>query len=436
LSETPARSHQAFRFNQFAGDHNYRQQTSGIHANTASALAELALIPLDNPIDILYSINMLIPRVLTSTVVDKLVNTQKGVIIYGARQVGKTTLATTVIENTGLRALTINGDQNRFIDIISSRDLARIQSLVSGYELLFIDEAQRIPEIGINLKIILDNLPELKVLVTGSSSLDLASKISEPLTGRVWNYQLFPVSFLEMRALLNRVELDETLFQRLVYGAYPEIFSITGDRDKKEYLRNMSDAYLYRELIEFGEVKNSSKIRDLLKMLAFQIGSEVSLTELGSQLGMGKDTVDRYIDLLEKSFIIFRLKGFSRNLRKEITKMDKIYFHDLGIRNVLIDNLKAIPDRDDLGKLWENFLLVERMKYMQYTRRLYSPYFWRTYTGAELDYIEEQAGSLAGFEFKYSPRGSRIPATFSAAYPNSSFAEISRANYLDFILQD
>jgi len=285
-------------------------------------------------------------------VVDKLVNTQKGVIIYGARQVGKTTLATTVIENTGLRALTINGDQNRFIDIISSRDLARIQSLVSGYELLFIDEAQRIPEIGINLKIILDNLPELKVLVTGSSSLDLASKISEPLTGRVWNYQLFPVSFLEMRALLNRVELDETLFQRLVYGAYPEIFSITGDRDKKEYLRNMSDAYLYRELIEFGEVKNSSKIRDLLKMLAFQIGSEVSLTELGSQLGMGKDTVDRYIDLLEKSFIIFRLKGFSRNLRKEITKMDKIYFHDLGIRNVLIDNLKAIPDRDDLGKLW------------------------------------------------------------------------------------
>jgi len=362
---------------------------------------------------------MLIPRVLTSTVVDKLVNTQKGVIIYGARQVGKTTLATTVIENTGLRALTINGDQNRFIDIISSRDLARIQSLVSGYELLFIDEAQRIPEIGINLKIILDNLPELKVLVTGSSSLDLASKISEPLTGRVWNYQLFPVSFLEMRALLNRVELDETLFQRLVYGAYPEIFSITGDRDKKEYLRNMSDAYLYRELIEFGEVKNSSKIRDLLKLL-----------------GMGKDTVDRYIDLLEKSFIIFRLKGFSRNLRKEITKMDKIYFHDLGIRNVLIDNLKAIPDRDDLGKLWENFLLVERMKYMQYTRRLYSPYFWRTYTGAELDYIEEQAGSLAGFEFKYSPRGSRIPATFSAAYPNSSFAEISRANYLDFILQD
>jgi hypothetical protein len=379
---------------------------------------------------------MQIPRVLTNAVVEKLTNTQKGVIIYGARQVGKTTLATTVIEKMGLRALTINGDQNRFIDIISSRDLMRIQSLVSGYELLFIDEAQRIPEIGINLKIILDNIPTLKVLVTGSSSLDLASKISEPLTGRVWNYQLFPVSFFELRALHNRVELDETLPERLVFGSYPELITMINERDKKEYLQNLSDAYLYRELIEFGEIKNSSKIRDLLKLLAFQIGSEVSLTEVGRQLGMGKDTVDRYVDLLEKSFVIFRLKGFSRNLRKEITKMDKIFFYDLGIRNVLIDNLKDLPNRDDLGKLWENFLLVERMKFMKYSGRLYSPYFWRTYTGAELDYIEERAGTLSGFEFKFQAKGNRIPATFSATYPDSRFEEISRANYLDFILQD
>jgi len=379
---------------------------------------------------------MQIPRTITNNVIEKLTNSHKGVIIYGARQVGKTTLAKTVIESMGLRTLSINGDQNRFIDVISSRDLARIQSLVSGYDLLFVDEAQRIPEIGVNLKIILDNIPSLKVLVTGSSSLDLASKISEPLTGRTWNYQLFPISFLELRALQNSIELDDTLAERLVFGSYPELFSMTSETDKKEYLRNLSDAYLYRELIEFGEIKNSSKIRDLLKLLAFQIGSEVSLTELGRQLGMGKDTVDRYIDLLEKSFVIFRLKGFSRNLRKEITKMDKIYFYDLGIRNVLIDNLKTLSNRDDLGKLWENFLLIERMKYMKYSGRLYSPYFWRTYTGAELDYIEEHAGTLSCYEFKYHSKGSRIPTTFSATYPGSQFTEITRANYLDFILQD
>jgi len=379
---------------------------------------------------------MQIPRSITNNVIDKLTNSQKGVIIYGARQVGKTTLAKTVIESMGLRTLSINGDQTRFIDVISSRDLARIQSLVSGYDLLFVDEAQRIPEIGINLKIILDNIPSLKVLVTGSSSLDLASKISEPLTGRTWNYQLFPISFLELRALHNRAELDDTLSERLVFGSYPELFSMTSETDRKEYLRNLSDAYLYRELIEFGEIKNSSKICDLLKLLAFQIGSEVSLTELGRQLGMGKDTVDRYIDLLEKSFVIFRLKGFSRNLRKEITKMDKIYFYDLGIRNVLIDNLKTLSNRDDLGKLWENFLLVERMKYMKYSGNLYSPFFWRTYTGAELDYIEEHAGTISCFEFKYQAKGSKIPQSFITAYPGSQFNEITRTNYLDFILKD
>lgn len=378
--------------------------------------------------------DMLIPRLLTNTVIDKLKHSNKGVVIYGARQVGKTTLSNEVITKIGLKTLTISGDQTRFIDLISSRNLAALQSLVSGYELLFVDEAQRIPEIGINLKIILDNIPSLKVLVTGSSSLDLASKISEPLTGRVWNYQLFPISFGELSALYNPAELNDTLQERLIFGAYPEVFSMTGELQKKEYLQNLSDAYLYRELIEFGEIKNSSKVRDLLKLLAFQIGSEVSLSELGIQLAMGKETVARYIDLLEKSFIVFRLKGFSRNLRKEVTKMDKVFFYDLGIRNVLIDNLKSIPNRDDTGKLWENFLMIERMKYMNYSGKLYSPYFWRTYTGAELDYVEEQGGVLSGYEFKYQPKGTRAPLTFMSTYPNSHFKEISRENYLDFII--
>ena len=292
---------------------------------------------------------MYITRRLTSTILEKLNSSKKGVVIYGARQVGKTTLVNEIIKRLNLRALVLNGDQSRFLDILTSRDLVKIKSLVSDYELLFIDEAQRISEIGINLKIILDNLPNLKVIVTGSSSLDLASKISEPLTGRVWSYHLYPISFSELSAFKNRAELNDNLEERLIYGSYPEIFSYESIFQKREYLQNVSDAYLYRDLIEFGDIKNPSKIRDLLKLLAFQIGSQVSLSELGTSLSMSKDTVSRYIDLMEKSFIVFRLGGFSRNLRKEVTRMDKIFFYDLGIRNILIDNLKSLKDRNDSG---------------------------------------------------------------------------------------
>lgn len=377
---------------------------------------------------------MYIPRILTTSIIDKLASSKKGIIVYGARQVGKTTLVNEIINKLNLNTLIINGDQSRFIDIITSRDLAKIKSMVSGYEMLFVDEAQRIPEIGINLKIILDNLPNLKVLVTGSSSLDLASKISEPLTGRVWSYHLYPVSFLELSAFQNRAELDNNLEERLIYGSYPEIFSYESLFQKREYLQTISDAYLYRDLIEFGDIKNSSKIRDLLKLLAFQIGSEVSLTELGTSLSMSKDTVSRYIDLLEKSFIVFRLGGFSRNLRKEVTRMDKIFFYDLGIRNILIDNLKPLKDRNDSGFLWENFLLLERMKFNASKQNLFSSYFWRTHTGAELDYIEEKDGTLYGYEFKSGSKAVKVPTGWIKAYPESQFQCINKNNYLDFIL--
>jgi len=377
---------------------------------------------------------MYIKRILTTSIIEKLTFTNKGIIIYGARQVGKTTLVNKIIQKLSLRTLNINGDQSRYIDIISSRDLGKIKSLLSGYEMLFVDEAQRIPEIGINLKIILDNLPNIKVLVTGSSSLDLASKISEPLTGRVWSYHLYPVSFSELSGFKNRSELDDNLEERLIYGSYPEIFSYESLIQKREYLQSVSDSYLYRDLIEFGNIKNSSKIRSLLKLLAFQIGSEVSLTELGNSLAMSKDTVSRYIDLLEKSFIIFRLGGFNRNLRKEVTRMDKIFFYDLGIRNILIDNLKPLKDRDDSGLLWENFLILERMKLNEDKRILFSDYFWRTHTGAELDYVEEKNGILYGFEFKSGKKVSKVPAGWLKAYPNSEFECINKNNYFDFIL--
>lgn len=376
---------------------------------------------------------MLIPRSLKPTIIQKLKSSPKGIVVYGARQVGKTTLVNEILAELKLKTLTINGDQSLFLDILSSRDLNKIKSLIEGYEMLFIDEAQRIPEIGLALKIILDNLPSLKVLVTGSSSLDLASKISEPLTGRVWTYRLYPISFFELSKNQNKAELDSSLEERMIFGSYPEIFSINGEFQKREYLQTLSDAYLYRDLIEFGDIKNSSKIRDMLKLLSFQIGSQVSLSEVGVSLGMSKDTVSRYIDLLEKSNIIFRLKGLSRNLRKEVVKMDKIFFYDLGIRNILIDNLKQIKDRNDIGQLWENFLIIERMKTLSYKQEYGSIYFWRTYTGAELDYVEERDGGFWGYEFKYSGKRSRSVKSWIKAYPESKYQFINQDNYLDFI---
>jgi endonuclease III len=330
-------------------------------------------------------------RSLQTIVTNALNTTNKGVVIYGARQVGKTTLAFNVLKDLNYKTLSINADQSKYFDVLSSRDVDKLKNLVEGYDLLFIDEAQRIPEIGINLKIILDNFKNLKVIVTGSSSLDLASKISEPLTGRTLTYRLYPISFFELSSFLNKFELETQLDERMIYGSYPEIFSIVGDANKKEYLQNLCDAYLYKDLLELGNIRNSNKIRDLLKLLAFQIGSEVSLSEIGSSLGMGTDTVSRYIDYLEKSYVVFRLSGFSRNLRKEVTKMDKIFFYDLGVRNMLIDNLKPLKDRFDVGQLWENFLVVERMKYLAYTQKPTSAYFWRLHTGAELDYVEDSS---------------------------------------------
>lgn len=377
---------------------------------------------------------MLLPRALTSIITNKLQASPKGIILYGPRQAGKTTLITDVIRQLGVKVLTVNGDQSKYLDVLSSRDGDRLKNLVAGYDMLFVDEAQRIPEIGINLKIIIDTIPSVKIVATGSSSLDLASKISEPLTGRVWTYRLYPMSFLELSHVYNRFELNTHVEERLVYGSYPEIFSHAGDIQKREYLQNLIDAYLYKDMLELGGIRNSTKIRDLLKLIAFQVGSLVSISELGNALEMGKDTVNRYIDLLEKSFVIFRMPGLSRNLRKEITKMGKIYFYDPGVRNMLIDNLKPLKDRNDVGLLWENFLIVERMKRLAYTGGYASTYFWRTHTGAELDYVEETGGKLYGYEFKYGSKTARAPTSWRAAYPDASFTSINQDTYLPFVL--
>lgn len=376
---------------------------------------------------------MNINRALKTTILNKLKTTPKGVVIYGARQVGKTTLAKELIAELGLKTLVVNGDQTKHMEVLSSRDLNKIKELVVGYELLLVDEAQRIPEIGLNLKIIRDELPDLKLIVTGSSSLDLASSISEPLTGRIWTYKLYPISTGELSGCRNDFELRDQLGDRLVYGSYPEIIGISGIEQKREYLQVLSDAYLYKDMLELAGLRNTNKIRDLLKLLAFQIGNEVSLTELGTQLEMSKDTVAKYIDYLEKSFIVFRLSGLSRNLRKEVGKKDKIYFYDLGVRNILIDNLKSLKDRSDVGQLWENFLIVERMKRNAYKGIGSSTYFWRTYTGAELDYVEESEVVMNGYEFKWTKDRAKPPKLWGETYHGAQFKLINSENWLEFV---
>lgn len=378
---------------------------------------------------------MKLRRILEKRILNQLDNGPKGVIIYGPRQAGKTTLVNNVLSQRSWKTLVLNGDQRgSWWEQITSRNLNKIKLLIEGYEVLFVDEAQRIPEIGLSLKIILDELPGLKIIATGSSSLDLASKISEPLTGRAYTYRLFPMSFSELRGQYTPHELEEQLEERLIFGSYPRIFSLTGAEAKKEYLANITDNYLYRDLLEFGGIRNSDKIRDLLKLLAFQIGSQVSLSELATSLELSRVTVDSYIDLLEKSFVVFRLRGLSRNLRKEVSKMDKIYFYDNGIRNTLINNTNLLNDRDDAGKLWENFLITERIKKTEYEKNLSALYFWRLSSGAEIDLVEETDGKLNGYEFKYSKKTAKTPESWKGAYSQAGFTTINKDNYLGFVI--
>ncbi|MBF0478354.1 MAG: ATP-binding protein [Candidatus Omnitrophica bacterium] len=379
---------------------------------------------------------MFIQRAIADSIEKRIFQDNKIIILYGPRQSGKTTLVKKILENfSHLKILSISGDELKYTNILSSQDFDKLKLLVTGYDLLFLDEAQRIPNIGINLKILHDNLPDLKIIATGSSSFDLANKIKEPLTGRTWTYTLFPISVQELAVKNNSFEIDQLKEQLLVFGSYPNIFSIENINNKKQYLIELATSYLYKDVLEFAAIKHASKIHDLLKLLAFQIGSEVSITELALNLGINKDTVNTYIDLLEKAFVVFRLSGFSRNLRKEITKMDKIYFYDLGVRNIIIENLNFLDSRDDVGKLWENFLMIERKKHSIYNQIFSGQYFWRTYSGSELDYIEERDGKLFGYEFKYSfKKHSKAPAAWIKTYPESSFECVDQNNWQKFVI--
>ncbi|MGV6828648.1 MAG: ATP-binding protein [Flavobacteriales bacterium] len=377
---------------------------------------------------------MYISRTLEQDIVNYIKAKNEIIVLYGARQVGKTTLIKQLVSKINFKTLQINAEELKYQSIFSSRDLATMQELVEGYDLLFIDEAQTIENIGINIKILHDAMPKLKIILSGSSSFDLSNQIKEPLTGRTKTYMLYPLGFLELEDLYNIFELNEHLKQALILGGYPKLYTLDNKRDKILHLNELASSYLYKDVLQFTRIKHAKKLYDLLRLLAFQIGNTVSVNELATNLKTSSETVERYIDLLEKSFIIFRVSGFSRNLRKEISKQDKIFFYDLGIRNAIINNFSSIEDRTDIGQLWENFLLLERKKKIAYSQQQKNIYFWRTYTGAELDFIEEYGDKLVGYEFKWGTKIPKAPKSWLENYKTASFEYVNRTNFLDFIL--
>ncbi len=376
---------------------------------------------------------MEINRLIKTQLIADLSNLGKVVMLYGPRQAGKTTLSKQVIQEMDLKTLMVNADQSKYLEVLSSRDLGKLRSLVAGYELLFIDEGQRIPEIGINLKILHDELPELKILVTGSSSFLLSGRVSESLAGRKKIYTLLPVSMQELGGINNAFELNDQLEDRLIFGSYPEVINTVNHSAREEYLHDISSSFIFKDILELEMIKYPLKIRDLLRLLAYQTGSQVSIHELGNKLGLNRDTVERYLFLLEQSFVIFKLPAFSHNPRKEISKSQKYYFYDTGIRNILIGNMKPLSERNDTGALWENFIIAERRKYLLYNQKNANGYFWRTYAGTEIDYVEERMTDFFAYEIKSGRSKKRIPVSWSEGY-GSNYQIINRENYLDFIL--
>ena len=325
----------------------------------------------------------------------------KVLAIFGPRQVGKTTLLKNYLGKLELKYKLDSGDNITTQNILGSSDFKKIEEYVQNYRLLAIDEAQKIPNIGQALKIIVDQIPGIFVIATGSSSFELSGQIGEPLTGRKTTLMLYPLSQIELAKQKNPYELKNSLEEYLLFGGYPQVIKTDKKAEKIAVLQELTDSYLLKDILQMERVKGSKILVDLLRLLAFQIGNEVSLTELGTRLGLDYKTVGRYLDLLEKSYVLYNLRGFSRNLRQEVSKKSKYYFLDLGIRNALISNFNTLDLRDDQGKLWENFLVSERLKTQAYLKINANNYFWRTHNGKEIDWIEEREGKLFGFEFKY-----------------------------------
>lgn len=357
----------------------------------------------------------------------------KVLVMYGPRRVGKTSLIKKFLETYEGKVYAGAGEDMPLRDLFRSQNISMITDAFSGYDIVFIDEAQKITDVGTALKIIVDHIPGVKVIASGSSSFELSARLGEPLTGRNRSMLLFPLSMLEIKEQFGPMNILQNLESYLIFGTYPEVMTADNNNNRKEYLINLRDSFLFRDILELENIKSSDKLSDLLRLLAFQIGHEVSANELGTQLGMSKNTVEKYLDLLEKSFVIRKVRGFSRNLRKEITKNSRYYFLDNGIRNAVINNFNPVNSRDDIGMLWENFLFIERMKKLNYQALYSNVYFWRTYDGKEIDLVEERDGKLSGYEFKWSGKKTKPVKLWNETYPDADFETITRENFLNFV---
>lgn len=361
----------------------------------------------------------------------------KVVVLLGPRRVGKTVLIRQVLERTSEPYLLLHGEDQDVKNKLAYRSTQRYKNLLGDIKLLIIDEAQKIPEIGLILKLMVDTIDGIKILATGSSAFDLEKFMGEPLTGRKTTFHLLALSEKELLQTETIFQNSANLRVRLIYGNYPELLHLPNPNDRKIYLDDLIKSYLLKDILEFDLIRNSDKILQLLRLIAHQIGSEVSYTELGKQLGMSKNTVERYLDLLSKVFIVHSVGAWSRNLRKEIVKGKRWYFYDNGIRNALIGDLAPIENRKDVGILWENYIVGERIKHQKYTNMLVYNYFWRTYDQQEIDWIEDRNSELHAYEFKWSEKKKgKFPKAFKDTYPNSRFEVINNSNYLPWVTQE
>ncbi|MEN0005782.1 MAG: ATP-binding protein [Bacteroidota bacterium] len=376
---------------------------------------------------------MLLKRAIEDQVLKSLVP-NKVVILLGPRRVGKTVLINQIIKRLNAPFLLLNGEDMDTRNQLAYRSKQNYLNLLGNSSVLIIDEAQKIPEVGQILKLLVDEVEGLRILVTGSSAFDIDKYTGEPLTGRRKSFNLFTLAETEFDQIEDTIQKAANLKERLIYGNYPELLQLPEREDKRDYLQDLVDAYLLKDILAYENVRNSDKILNLLRLIAFQVGSEVSYTELGKKLGISKNTVEKYLDLLSKVYVIHSVGAFSRNLRKEIVKGKKWYFYDNGLRNILVGNLNPVDLRDDIGLLWENYVISERMKFQRYNRMLVYNYFWRTYDQQEIDWVEEREGKLFAYEFKWNPRKkAKEPVAWQQAYDNREFHVINSSNYLSWI---
>lgn len=374
-----------------------------------------------------------IPRILETTL-EKQLGKQKVILLYGSRRVGKTTLVHSIAERHRKDVLLLQGEDMQVAEILHQRTVANYKRLIGNKKILIIDEAQAVPGIGQKLKLMIDNIKGLTIVATGSSSFDLIAAAGEPLVGRQLVYQLYPIAQVELAKLEDLVTTAANIEQRLIYGSYPELWHLTTNEEKETYLKSLVNSYLLKDILIYESVKGADVLYKLLQLIAFQVGSEVSTVELGSTLHISKNTVERYLELLAKVFIIYPLSGFSRNLRKEVSKSKKWFFYDNGIRNALINNFSPLQNRDDVGKLWEQYFLSERMKFNSYNQHFPQYFFWRTYDQQEIDLVEiNNRQEITAFECKWKEGNVKVPEAFGKAYPEAAFRVVTRGNYLDWV---